>query len=152
MALQRSIGNRATAAALLGRSVLHRFKEKSYEGLDPVAAVRKALAEGSQWDAHELMRRLETKEQANTVLKDYKMLATSCFGNDTIATAADILVRKGGRLGLAIDWMVAEGTNWKLLSARHLGCVGRREEEGQGRGLAEVLGRAGSATRRCPSW
>ncbi len=116
MALQRSIGNRATAAALLSRSVLYRFKEKTYEGLDPVAAVRKALAEGSQWDAHELMRRLATKEQANTVLKDYKMLATSCFGNDTIATAADILVRKGGRLGLAIDWMVAEGTNWKLLS------------------------------------
>ncbi|MFL5931524.1 MAG: hypothetical protein ACJ75P_09725 [Gaiellaceae bacterium] len=115
-ALQRTIGNRATAAAVLGRSVLHRFKEKSYAGLDPVAAVRKALAEGSQWDAHELMRRLETKEQANDVLRNDKLLATNCFGDETIATAADILVRKGGRLGLAIDWMVAEGTNWRLLS------------------------------------
>jgi hypothetical protein len=114
-ALQRTIGNRATAAAVLRRSVLHRFKEKTYAGLDPVAAVRKALAEGSQWDAHELMRRLETKAQADDVLKNYKSLATSCFGDDTIATAADILVRKGGRLGLAIDWMVAEGTNWRLL-------------------------------------
>ncbi|HKH31466.1 MAG TPA: hypothetical protein VKA45_10465 [Gaiellaceae bacterium] len=114
-ALQRTIGNRATAAAVLRRSVLHRFKEKTYAGLDPVAAVRMALAEGSQWDAHELMRRLETKAQADDILKNYKSLATSCFGDDTIATAADILVRKGGRLGLAIDWMVAEGTNWRLL-------------------------------------
>ena len=60
------------------------------------------------------MRRLETKEQANEVLKSYKKLATSCFGNDTIATAADILVHKGGRLGLAIDWMVAEGTTGQV--------------------------------------
>jgi hypothetical protein len=114
-ALQRTIGNRATAAAVLGRSVLHRFKEKTYAGLDPVAAVRKALADGNESDAHELMRGLKTREQANEVLKNFKDLAVSCFGNNTIADAAEILVRKGGRLGLAIDWMVAEGTNWRLL-------------------------------------
>jgi hypothetical protein len=114
--LQRSIGNRATAAMVLGRSVLHRFKEKSYEGLDPVAAVRKALADDNENDAHVLMRRLESREQANEVLQKFQKLATKCFGNDTMATAAEILVTKGGRLGLALNWMVDEGTNWRQMS------------------------------------
>ncbi len=116
-ALQRTAGNRATAAAVLGRSLLQRLKDnKSYAGLDPVAAVRKALADDNESDAHELMRRLETKEQADEVLKKLQTLAVKCFGDETMATAAQILVSKGGQLGLALTWMEDEGTNWTRMS------------------------------------
>ena len=116
-ALQRTAGNRATAAVVLGRTLLQRLKDgKSYAGLDPVAAVRKALADDNEADAHELMRRLESKEQANEVLQKFQTLAVKCFGDETMATAAQILVSKGGRLGLALNWMVDEGTNWTRMS------------------------------------
>ena len=116
-ALQRTAGNRATAAIVLGRSLLQRLKDpKSYAGLDPVAAVRKALADDNESDAHELMRRLETKEQADQVLQKFQSLAVKCFGNATMATAAEILVSKGGGLGRALAWMVDEGTSWNRMS------------------------------------
>ena len=115
-ALQRTAGTQVTTALVLGRSLLQRLKEKSYAGLDPVAAVRKAMADDNTSDAHELMRRLQTKQQANDVLEKYQKLAVSCFGNDSIATAAQILVSKGGRLDLALRWMEDEGTNWSRMS------------------------------------
>jgi hypothetical protein len=114
--LQRTVGNRATAAMVAGRRlILQRLVDKRYAGLDPVAAVRKALADDNESDAHELMRRL-TKEQADEVLGKFQKLATSCFGNETMGTAAQILVSKGASLRDALAWMEDEGTNWRLLS------------------------------------
>jgi hypothetical protein len=128
-ALQRTAGNRATAAVVLGRSLLQRLKDsKSYAGLDPVAAVRKALADDNESDAHELMRRLESKEQANEVLQKFQSLAVKCFGDETMATAAQILVSKGGQLGPALAWMVDEGTNWTRMS-RVIGAASLEEKQ-----------------------
>ena len=139
-------------ALLRGRATLARLTEKNYAGLDPVAAVRKALADDKTADAHELMRRLENAEQANEVLKNFQKLATSTFGNDSMATAAEILVSKGGSLNKALDWMVDEGYDWKRMrKVISLGTDDRAQGH-EGRRVDAATGSASSATRHGRRW
>lgn len=132
VAIQRTAGNRAATDLVLGRAevaapptqvAVQRFDAKKYAGLDPVAAVGKALGDDEEGDAHELMRKLDNDEQATQVLLKFQHKATSCFGNNTMGTAAWILVGKGGRLDLALKWMFDEGTNWSLLQRVVAACT-----------------------------
>ena len=91
--------------------------KKSYQGLDPVAAVGRALTEDDEDDALDLMRALTSAEQANAVLRTYQKAAVKCFGNKTMGQGMAILVSKGGHLREALSWMDDEGTDWGLQSA-----------------------------------
>jgi hypothetical protein len=114
-ALQRAVGNRSVAGQL-HRRTLTRLK-KSYQGLDPVAAVGRALGDDEENDALDLMRALTTADQANAVLHTYQRAAVKCFGNKTMGQAMAILASKGGHLREALTWMDDEGTDWGLQSA-----------------------------------
>jgi hypothetical protein len=114
-ALQQAVGNRSVTGQLQRRT-LARLK-KSYQGLDPVAAVGRALSDDEENDALDLMRALTTAEQANAVLHTYQRAAVKCFGNKTMGQAMAILVSKGGHLREALSWMDDEGTDWGLQSA-----------------------------------
>jgi hypothetical protein len=109
-ALQRAAGNRYVSGRVLARL------RKGYTGLDPVAAVARALNDDEEDDALELMRALTTADQANTILHTYQRAAVKTFGNKTMGQAMAILVSKGGHLREALSWMDDEGTNWTLQS------------------------------------
>ncbi len=81
-ALQRAVGNRSVAGQARPRT-LSRLK-KSYQGLDPAAAVGRALADDDEADALDLMRALTSADQANAVLRTYQKAAVKCFGNTTM--------------------------------------------------------------------
>ena len=114
-ALQQAVGNRSVAGQA-HRRTLARLK-KSYQGLDPVAAVGRALSDDEEDDALDLMRALTTADQANAVLRTYQRPAVKCFGNKTMGQGMAILVSKGGHLREALSWMDDEGTDWRLQSA-----------------------------------
>ncbi len=114
-ALQRAVGNRSVAGQAQRRT-LSRLK-KSYQGLDPVAAVGRALNGDEEDDALDLMRALTTADQANAVLRTYQKAAVKCFGNKTMGQGMAILVSKGGHIREALLWMDDEGTDWGLQSA-----------------------------------
>ncbi len=114
-ALQRAVGNRSVAGQA-HRRTMSRLK-KSYQGLEPVAAVGRALADDDEDGALDLMRALTTADQANAVLRTDQKAAVKCFGNKTMGQAMAILVSKGGHLREALSWMDDEGTDWGLQSA-----------------------------------
>jgi len=105
-----------------GPAAIRRFDAKRYDGMDPVAAVGKALDDDKEDDAHQLMRKLDAA-QATQVLQRFQSKATDAFNNDEMGKAAKILVERGGRLDLALEWMFDEGTNWSMLRDTVKACV-----------------------------
>jgi uncharacterized protein DUF4157 len=124
----RAPGGSRPVAGSLGASVVQRFNAKSYEGMDPVDAVGKALDDDKEDDAHELMKKLDAT-QANKVLQQFQHKATSAFDNDEMGKAAKILVERGGRLDLALEWMFDEGTSWSLLRATVAACTSEADKQ-----------------------
>ncbi|MEZ4471571.1 MAG: DUF4157 domain-containing protein [bacterium] len=81
-----------------------------------VEQIRTALDDGEEESAITLMGRCNPT-QANTVLRLYMDLATSCFGNVTMGSACRALVRAGGDLGKALLWSIDEGTDYGILTS-----------------------------------
>ncbi|WP_437996488.1 DUF4157 domain-containing protein [Sorangium sp. So ce185] len=110
------------ASSAGGPPAVQRLDAKTYAGMDPVAAVGKALDDDEVDDAHELMTRLDAA-QATQVLEQFQKKATGAFNNSEMGKAARILVERGGRLDLSLEWMFDEGTSWTMLRAVVAACT-----------------------------
>jgi hypothetical protein len=88
---------------------------------DPVEDVGAALRDNKIADSYPLMEKL-TWDQARSVLVKFQADAVKAYNNNEMGKATEILVRRGGRLDLALDWMFDEGTSWKLLRATVAAC------------------------------
>src|SRR4029079_13224404 len=88
----------------------------------PVEEVGKLLRDKKVTESYAAMEKL-TWEQARDVLARFQAEAVKAYGNDEMGKATEILVRKGGRLDLALDWMFDEGTNWDLLKTTISKCT-----------------------------
>lgn len=97
-----------------GSTALQR-QEAEAEGRRPrLQAFLDALEEEDE-SAALAAARLLSGTDANAALSRAKDAAVSTFGNATMADCARILVRAGGRLAAALEWVFEEGTSWAQL-------------------------------------
>jgi len=104
------------------RSAVQR-KASDYDALGAVEAIAKALGDDEEKDALQLVDRVGGAEEADRILTGYQKQAVSTFGNDTMGQFCKVLVKKGGNLARALDWMFDEGTDVKLVSAVIKACT-----------------------------
>src|SRR5262249_30227207 len=103
--------------------VVRRFDAAKYKDLGPVEAVGKALTDKNEDDSFALMNQLTKFQDATDVLLKYQKEAVKAYNNKEMGKATKILVGKGARLDLALDWMFDEGTNWDLLKDTITACT-----------------------------
>jgi hypothetical protein len=108
IALQRTAGNAAVGA------LLQRAPAAAPPKADAIAALRKLLQDGDAHGAIAHMGRMEPADAGKALgMGDLRSLAVKAFDDEEMAHA--MYAMKGGTLHQKLNWMVTEGSSWKLV-------------------------------------